>query len=499
MIVDIFKTAIYHHSKKNFLKAKEIYETLLKTNPNNFDILQNYAVLLSQIKEYKKADIVFKKCLKDRPKDSLLLYNYGKFFHDQKIFDKAIKFYEESSKLNPKNNLSQYNIGNIYFSEGKFEEAITCFKKAIETNPSNFRAYNNIGIAHKRLGNFEDALKFYKIAIQKNSNYVEAHINYGTLLLKLNRLQEGLDQFEWRKKSKLFSDFTNYSKLNLKSKIWDGENLNNKKLLIIAEQGIGDLIQLTRYLYLLKDKYKTEIILKIKSKKFLHFFNSKDFKVILDDQAIPSHDYHNFMMSLPRIFFKTNELFCKSINFFQSDSKAKVKWKTKLKGIDGNKVGINWLTSSLIPEKDVPFEHFNKLSEDIDANFFVLQKDINLNDSKTISKNKKIFYFSDMDRSEKAFVDSIEIIRNLDLVITSDTALGHLSATLGKKTWIILPFVSDWRWFRDEKKSNWYENVTLYKQKQIGNWEEIFKSVKKDLLFELEENKNQTLDKKKGQ
>ena len=62
MIANIFKTAIYHHSKKNFLKAKEIYETLLKTNPNNFDILQNYAVLLSQIKEYKKADVVFKKC-----------------------------------------------------------------------------------------------------------------------------------------------------------------------------------------------------------------------------------------------------------------------------------------------------------------------------------------------------------------------------------------------------------------------------------------------------
>ena len=50
-----------------------------------------------------------------------------------------------------------------------------------------------------------------------------------------------------------------------------------------------------------------------------------------------------------------------------------------------------------------------------------------------------------------------------------------------KKTWIALPFVSDWRWFRDEKKSVWYENVTLYKQKQIGNWEEVFKSIRKDL------------------
>ena len=57
MIVNIFKTAVYHHSKKNFLKAKEIYEMLLKTNPNNFDILQNYAVLLSQIKEDRRAHV----------------------------------------------------------------------------------------------------------------------------------------------------------------------------------------------------------------------------------------------------------------------------------------------------------------------------------------------------------------------------------------------------------------------------------------------------------
>ncbi|HJM00418.1 MAG TPA: hypothetical protein QF846_12325, partial [Acidimicrobiales bacterium] len=77
--------------------------------------------------------------------------------------------------------------------------------------------------------------------------------------------------------------------------------------------------------------------------------------------------------------------------------------------------------------------------------------------------------------------DTIGIIKNLDLIITADTSLGHLSATLGKKTWIALPFVSDWRWFCDEKKSIWYENVTLYKQKQIGNWKEVFKSIRKDL------------------
>ena len=100
MIEDIFKSAVTHHNKKNL------------------SILQNYAALLSQIKEYKKAGDTFKKCLEIKPKDSLLLYNYGKFFHEQKIYDKAIRFYQESFKINSKNDMSQYNIGNIYLDIG---------------------------------------------------------------------------------------------------------------------------------------------------------------------------------------------------------------------------------------------------------------------------------------------------------------------------------------------------------------------------------------------
>ena len=86
-----------------------------------------------------------------------------------------------------------------------------------------------------------------------------------------------------------------------------------------------------------------------------------------------------------------------------------------------------------------------------------------------------------MDSSNDAFVDSIEIIKKLDLVITSDTSIAHLSATLGIKTWIVLPFVSDWRWFKDEKKTKWYKNVTLYKSKKIDDWDKPFEDINLDL------------------
>ncbi len=480
MTENIFKTAVLHHSKGNFSKAKEIYESLLKTSPNNLAVLQNYGTLLSQIKEYKKAEDVFEKCLKIKPDDHLLLYNYGKCFHDQKIFEKAIKFYKQSFSIEPKKNLSMYNIGNIYFSKGEFENAISAFKKSIEVNPENFLAHNNLGLSYKNIRNFDAALKSHKNAIEKNKDYVDGHVNYGTQLLMLEQFQEGFREYEWRKKSKSFSDYVNYTKLNLKSKLWEGQNLNNKRLLVIAEQGIGDLIQFSRYLFLIKKKYNVEIILYIKSKKFSHFFDQKKFKIVSQGDKIPNHDYHNHMISLLKFFLKENNLFCKPVNLFQKNEKAEKKWNERIEKYTGIKIGINSLTSHLV-RKNIPMKYFFKLASNFDCNFIVMQKEVKEDELKEISKKKNILYFPDTDSSEQAFVDSIEIIKHLDLVITADTAMAHLSATMGKKTWILLPFLADWRWFLDESNSKWYENVTLFRSKKIDNWDSPFKTIEGDL------------------
>ena len=222
-----------------------------------------------------------------KPNDPILLYNYGKLCHDQKIYDEAIKFYEKSFKINPTKNFSMYNIGNIYFLQGEFEKAIFAFNKSIKANPENFLAHNNLALAYKNIGNFENASKSFENSIKINPNYIDGHINYSTLLLMMGKLEKGFEEYEWRKKSKSFSDYINYSKLNLKSKVWNGENLNNKKLFVIAEQGIGDLIQFTRYLYFLQEKYNLEIILYVKSNKFFHFFDKKKFKLISEGDKIP--------------------------------------------------------------------------------------------------------------------------------------------------------------------------------------------------------------------
>ena len=484
MDINYFKSALYHHSKGNWNKAQEIYQHILNEDPHNYAVLQNYGPLLAQLREYKLAKSVFQKCLKLKPNDSLLLYNYGKFFHDQKIYEKAIEFYSKSFEINPKNSMSQYNIGNIYFAQKKFKNAIEKFKKAAEINPTHFYAYNNIGLAFKKLGNFDEALKFYKRAIDTNKDFVDGHVNYGTLLLLTNKLDQGFKEYEWRKKSKTFSDYLNYSELSIKSPVWSGQNLKKKTILIFSEQGIGDLIQFSRYLFILKDTFSCKVILRLKQ-NLAHLFDDS-LEVITENDKIPDHDFHNHLASLPGIFYKKNKIFPKSTNFIKENKNINIKWKKILNKYKGLKVGINSTASSATTgDRIIPINEFKVLTKLKNINFFIIQKDFNKNNIKTINQNSNVNYFEDLDKLGKPFQDTIGLVKNLDLIITADTSLGHLSATLGKPTWIALSFINDWRWFQDEKKSIWYDTVKLFRQKKIGNWGQVFELIHKDLEKKL--------------
>jgi len=70
----------------------------------------------------------------------------------------------------------------------------------------------------------------------------------------------------------------------------------------------------------------------------------------------------------------------------------------------------------------------------------------------------------------------------LDLVISVDTSLAHLSGALGRTTWILLPYVPDWRWLLDREDSPWYPSVKLYRQDKHGDWGGVFERVRADLM-----------------
>ena len=261
--------------------------------------------------------------------------------------------------------------------------------------------------------------------------------------------------------------------------------MTNKTILILSEQGVGDTIQFARYLYMLQDKYFVTIIFRT-SKKLIHLFSKSKFKVISNDETLPEHDFHKYLLSLPQIFYQKTKNFSRQINYIPKDIKIVAKWRNKLNSIKGLKVGINWQGDKDYKGdrlRSIPLNFFDKLFTIEKVNFINLQKGPGVEQIKNFKYKDKLYDFSsEVDNGKNAFEDTIGILKNVDLVVTSDTALPHLSATLGIKTWLLLPYSPDWRWFLKLKNSPWYEHVKLYRQEEFNKWDSIFDMVKKNLI-----------------
>ena len=336
----------------------------------------------------------------------------------------------------------------------------------------------------KELGEHQKAMSCYEKAIEIQPDHAIAHSNLSMLLLLLSDFDKGFEYYEWRKKIITNQDCIEYLKLNLTSKVWNGEDLNNKTILILSEQGFGDIFAFARYLFILKRKYETKVIFRVK-KKLVHLFKKNEFEVISETDPLPQHDYHCLLLSLPKIFFEKEKKLAKRINYINVDEKIILKWKDKLSSIKGYKVGINWQGTAKNDHsrlRFVPLNLFETFFSIENLNFISLQKGEGSEQIQNFKHKDRLYDFmSDVD-NKNAFEDTIGILKNLDLVITTDTYLAHVSSTLGVKTWVVLPLSPHWTWFLNSDRSLWYENTKLYRQKDFNRWESVFSKVKKDLV-----------------
>ena len=396
-------------------------------------------------------------------------------------FQIAENLYKEILKTNPNHFKSIFYLGTLLAQTKKFNLAKLFLYKAIQIQPNYATAYNNLGNVLKELGENQKAKKSYEKAIQIQPNDPDVNFNFGMLLLSMSDFKNGLIQYEWRKI--LPQNINKYK--NIKGLEWQGENLNNKTILILSEQGIGDIIQFSRYIYLIEKEYSVNIIFKT-YKRMLYLFSKSKFKIIVNEDSIPKYDFYKHLMSLPKIYYEKTKTFPSQINFIPKDKKIALKWKERLNEIKGFKVGINWQGSKANKSdhlRSIPLNYFNDLFNIEKINFISLQKGFGLEQIKNFKHKDKLYDFSkEVDNGENIFEDTIGILQNIDLVISIDSALVHLSSTLGIKTLALLHFCPDWRWNLITKEFSWYDNLKIYRQEEFNKWDSVFSLLKKDLV-----------------
>jgi tetratricopeptide (TPR) repeat protein len=421
------------------------------------------------------------KAIQIQPNYAIAYNNLGNVLKELGEHQKAISSYEKAIQINPNYADAHYNLGVALQKLEQYQKAISSYKKAIQINPNYAIAYNNLGTLLIELGEHQKAISSYEKAIQINPNYADVNFNFGLLLLSMSDFKNGLIQYEWRKK--LPQNINNYK--NIKGLEWQGENLNNKTILILSEQGIGDIIQFSRYIYLIEKEYSVNIIFKT-GKRIAYLFSKSKFKIIFNEDNIPKYDFYKHLMSLPKIYYEKTKTFPSQINFIPKDKKIALKWKERLNEIKGFKVGINWQGSKTNKSdhlRSIPLNYFNDLFNIEKINFISLQKGFGVEQIKNFKHKDKLYDFSkEVDNGENIFEDTIGILQNIDLVISIDSSLVHLSSTLGIKTFALLHFCPDWRWNLITKEFSWYDNLKIYRQEEINKWDSIFSLLKKDLV-----------------
>ena len=481
--------AVKFHEKGELDKAKDLYLEILSLNPRHFQAIQLLGTIASQKKLFLKALELFDLALEIDTTYPIVYNNKGNVLRSLGRFDEGINCFEYAIKLNPKDPILYLNYGLILSDAKKFESALAQNQKAIKLDPTSSIAYVYHGSNLVYLRRIKEAIDNFEIAIKLDDKNIEAYWLKSLALLIDGQYEKGWSFYEYRWQRKTMQEFNR--KFN--KPIWSGkEELKDKTILIWSEQGYGDSIQFVRYTNLLIE-LGAKVVLEVPKPLFSLFdYNFHKVNVINTGDILPHYDFHCPLLSLP-LAFKTelSNIPFSSQYLFAENNKIEY-WRNKLKDINGIKVGIVWngghrpkqpelwLTNS---RRNIDIKIFSSSLQSLNVNFISLQKG-DPAESEIFGQEKHLFpkeNFHNFTNELFDFSDTAALISNLDLIISVDTSTAHLSAALGKPTWILNRYDSCWRWLLNTKDSPWYESVTLYRQGITTGWGELLQEVFNDL------------------
>ena len=271
-------------------------------------------------------------------------------------------------------------------------------------------------------------------------------------------------------------------KRNFSQPLWLGDSdIQNKTILIHAEQGLGDALMACRYipmLALLGARVIAEVQPSLKS--LLESLDGVS-QLVVKGEPIPHFDVHCPIMSFPLAFKTTLETIPAKIPYLAASQTKSEKWRSKLTGT-ALKVGVVWAGNpNHVQDLDrsVPLKNILPILGVKGTRYFSLQKDISHGEKDILDVNSQIVR---LDPDINDFQDTAAIMMSLDLVLSCDTSIAHLAGALGKPIWVLLPFNPDWRWLLDRSDSPWYPTARLFRQTRRGEWSTVID----DICAELE-------------
>ncbi len=495
--------------KQQWSEAAAAFRRCLESDRSHFRAWFNLGSLLRAQKRPDEARSALQECLRIAPNCVEAHVELGLLAHEQGYQAEALAHFQEAVTIQPGRPDLLCHLGDALRRLGRLEEAATAYRQVLERDsdyadahaglgnvlqlqndfgtafdsyrvalrlaPANVVIQNNLGIALHRSGNLSEAVATFRGALQLQSDFAEVHLDLAMSLLAQGNFADGWREYEWRWRC------PGVPVPQFRQPRWDGSPLAGRTILLVAEQGLGDMIQFVRFAQALKGRSAT-VLLQCQP-ELSRLLASCPFLdgVFARESPLPSFDVYAPLLSLPGLLGITLDTIPVPVPYLHPEPALVHRWQLRLRGDARLRVGINWQGGNAVrnsPHRATKLRQFAPLARIEGVELVSLQKGFGTEQLRERDDTLRVTVLDDdPEASQRDFADTSAIMAALDVIISTDTSVAHLAGALGRPTWLILPADAEWRWLRGRADSPWYPTMRLFRQPRHGDWDTAFSEV----------------------
>jgi len=363
---------------------------------------------------------------------------------------------------------------------GRLDEALVAGNRAASLAPGDVHCHHNLGVLHYHRLELDAAIASAERALAIDPDFAGAHFGIAEASLLRGDFARGWEEYEWRMK------LANAPQLlpPTDRPQWDGSPLTDGILLLIADQGYGDVIQFARYIPWAAARCN-QLAIACSAELQAVIQQQPGAGMLFDHwERAPAFVAHCPLSSLPRLAGTRGDAIPAAIPYVRADPERVAFWAERLDALlppQYRRIGIVWAgrpTHHNDRNRSTALASFAPLTDIPGVALVSLQKGPA---QAQIGGYWGRAPLVNLGPELRDFADTMAVLECLERVVAVDTSVGHLAGAMGKEAWVMLPYAPDWRWLLNRPDSPWYPSLRLFRQGPERSWEPVLAGIAREI------------------
>ena len=420
-----------------------------------------------------EAEAVLNRLLERTPDNAEAIHLKGVLAVRQGRTAEGAALMQRSVEVGPVKPYYLRNMCEVYRTLGRYDEALDCGRRAASGDPNDPICHANLSVLYYERGEPMEAILSGERALAINPNLPGAHFGLAEALLLRGEFERGWEEYEWRFRMPGVPTLMPIEGVPQ----WDGQPLESGRLMLIADQGFGDGIQFCRYIPWAAERC-AEVVVACSRELQPLIGQIPGIAQMFDRwEVAPASAAYLPLSGLPRLHgTNIDNIPADTVPYLKPEPARVVKWKARLDELAAphhRRIGLVWAgrpTHKNDRNRSVALNRLSALTDIPGVTYISLQKGPG---EAQVGDYFGLAPLVNLGPEVDEFTDSLAIMDGLDLVVTVDTAVGHLAGAMGKRVFIMLPYAPDWRWLEKRSDTPWYPSVRLFRPPTPQNWDAV--------------------------